>query len=139
MAANQRDLWPAILTQTDAGFPVAILREQAKVLQNKTGGLVTAEVRSGTSVPLTAGQLGEQYIFHAFYLVAPRLENYMYRLFTVEYPKLEQTYPLLIRDSPVGEVEVDTEEDFVEALKKIFADDKTQRIIQALIAQSPLE
>jgi hypothetical protein len=139
MAANQRDLWPAIATPTKAGFPVAILREQAEVLQNKTNGLVTAEVRSGTGVPLTSGELGEQYIFHAFYLVAPLLENYMYRLFTVEHPKLEQVYPLLIKDSPVGEIKVDTEEDFVEALRKIFADDKTQRIIQALMAQSPLE
>jgi hypothetical protein len=139
MAANQRDLWPAIPTPTNAGFPVTILREQAAILQNKTHGVVTAEVLSGTGVPLTSGELGEQYIFHAFYLVAPLLENYRYRLFTVEHPKLEQMYPLLIKDSPVGEVKVDTEEGFVEALRKIFTDDKTQKIIQALIAQSPLE
>ncbi|MGH9753323.1 MAG: hypothetical protein ACREA2_11115 [Blastocatellia bacterium] len=139
MAANQRDLWPAISTPTNAGFPVAILREQAALLQNKTRGLVTAEVLSGTGVPLTSGELGEQYIFHAFYLVAPLLEHYRYRLFTVEHSKLEQMYPLIIRDSPVGEVKVDTEERFVEELKKIFTDDKTQKIIQALIAQSPLE
>jgi hypothetical protein len=93
-------------------------------------------VRSGTGVPLSSGELGEKYIFHAFYLVAPLLEDYRYRLFTVEQPKPEQIYPLLIRDSPVGEVKVNSEDSFVDSLRKIFTNEKTQKIIEALIVQS---
>jgi hypothetical protein len=139
MTANQRDLWPAISIPPNVNFPVVILREQAALLQHKTRGLVTAEVRSSTGVPLSSAEPREQYIFHTFYLVAPLLENYKYRLFVLEHPKLEQMYPLLIKDSPVGDVKVDTEEDFVGALRKIFTHDKSQKIIQALIAQSPLD
>ena len=40
------DLWPKDISEISIKSPVAILREQASLLGQKTKGLVTAEVKS---------------------------------------------------------------------------------------------
>lgn len=126
MAASQRDLWPTnISVLPDLRTPVSILREQASLLGEKTSNLVEGEVRS-------QGDKNSQFV-HTFFLIAPALDNYRYPLFTVTH-KVE-LYPLSINFSNVG-VHVNQEEDFIEQLKKIFSDERTMKVIQALIAQS---
>jgi hypothetical protein len=73
-----QDLWPEITFEEQLDSPVAILKEQAALLGDKTQHIVTAEVRPlGTSI-------ADQFV-NGFYLVAPVLENYRYRLFTISY------------------------------------------------------
>src|SRR5258706_14676885 len=70
------DLWPADIAQVANKPPVAILKEQAALLGDKTKNLVTARV-----------VLDEEQSPHAFsydfFIVAPALQNYHYRLFSI--------------------------------------------------------
>jgi len=145
MATNQLDLWPAMAaTSTTQNTPVSILRNQAALLEKKTEGLVVADVkRRNVEVPeiiyavTKAGVKEEnaQNVFaYSFYLIAPALEKYRYLLFWMLHPV--EMYPLLIRDSPEGEIKVESESEFLEVLRRIFGSEKTQRVIQAMIAQS---
>ncbi len=139
MATAQRDLWPPSFDTVAAeNTPVAILREQAMLLEQKTNGLVLAEVRTGSDYNsgylAVSGEKANLPLSHSFYLIAPALENYRYRLFRVD--QAIELYPLLIKDGPIGEEEVYSEERFLEVLRKMFAAEKTQKVIQSLIAQS---
>lgn len=126
MATNQRDLWPVdISTLPDLRTPVSILREQASLLGEKTDNLVEAEVRS-------QGDKSSQFV-HSFFLVAPALDNYRYRLFDVTH-KVD-LYPVTISFLNTS-YQANTEDKFVDALKKTLADERTKKVIQALIAQS---
>jgi hypothetical protein len=143
MAMNQLDLWPTMTTTaTTQNTPTSILRIQADLLREKTDGLVEAVVIQGDvwDVPSALSQLGlkgddgNNCLVYSFSLIAPALEHYRYTLFRVIYPI--EMYPLLINDSPEGDIKVRSEDEFISALRKIFAHEKTQRVIQALIAQS---
>jgi len=145
MATNQLDLWPVMTaTTTTQNTPVSILRDQAALLEKKTDGLVIADVkRRNVEVPeiiyavTKAGVKEEnaQNVFaYSFYLIAPALEKYRYLLFWMLHPI--EMYPLLIRDSPEGEFKVESENEFLQVLRRIFGSEKTQRVIQAMIAQS---
>jgi hypothetical protein len=149
MATAQRDLWPATLPTPEVTPPLSILREQASLLESKTNGLVKAEVRSSGKLS-SLYENGERFkeerpeFRHSFYLVAPALEDYRYLLFDVIHP-VEKMYPLVINDPPHRKRKIKDESDFVhseeefkDALKKIFASEKTLKVIQALIAQSSL-
>ncbi len=145
MATNQLDLWPVMTaTTTTQNTPVSILRDQAALLEKKTDGLVIADVkRRNVEVPeiiyavTKAGVKEEnaQNVFaYSFYLIAPALEKYRYLLFWMLHPI--EMYPLLIRDSPEGEFKVESENEFLQVLRRIFGSEKTQRVIQAMITQS---
>jgi hypothetical protein len=142
MATNQLDLWPMMTeTATTQNTPVSILRRQADLLQKKTDGMVEAYVKSRQleigevlSAVIHLGLNRENAFAYSFYLVAPALENYQYLLFWMIQPI--EMYPLLIKDSPEGDIEVESEDVFIAALRAIFAHEKTQRVIQAMIAQS---
>ncbi len=64
MSTHTQDLWPTDIATTELRSPVAILREQATLLADKTEGLVIGQIRTGT----VGGQLQ-----HTFMLVAPTL------------------------------------------------------------------
>jgi hypothetical protein len=126
MATSQRDLWPAdISVLPELRTPVTILREQASILGEKTNNIVEAEVRS-------QGDKNSQFI-HSFFLLAPALDNYRYQLFTATH-KVE-LYPITINFFQT-QFQASNEEKLIEILTKIFADEKTKKVIQALIAQS---
>jgi hypothetical protein len=140
MATAQYDLWPPAFTAVaEPNIPIDILQEQADLLGQKTNGLVLAEVRTGkaynSNMIVVRGEQVDLPLLHTFYLVAPALGNYRYQLFRVEQPL--EFYPLLIKGTPTGDfVEIGSKEHFVEALRQIFADPKTQKVVQSLIAQS---
>jgi hypothetical protein len=137
MATAQIDLWPpSFEAVSEPNPPIDILREQAALLEQKTGGVVLAEVLSGYDSNFIVVHRGKTSlpISHSFYLVAPALENYRYQLFRIDQPI--EHYPLFIIGSPIGDLEVESQEEFVETLRRIFSDDKTQKVIQSLIAHS---
>jgi hypothetical protein len=80
------DLWPEQLEDTEIRSPVSILREQATLLGSKTNNLVQADVEIGNTAT-------GNFLYH-FFIVAPTLNNYHYRLFSVEHDIA--LYPSLI-------------------------------------------
>jgi hypothetical protein len=147
-----KDLWPNDIAQVVNRTPVTILKEQASLLGSKTKNIVTAEV----------GQVDEDATSHdliyRFYIVAPALKNYHYRLFDISHPI--DLYPLTVfPDSSVadeliygkpeflqaydlganerhGSFQVQKEESFLALLEQIFAAQKTRRVIASILGQS---
>lgn len=147
MASKVDSLWPSdIAASTKRLSPVAILRQQATLLGQRTKNLVEAEVE-------TKGTDFQRKLQHWFYLVAPALDFYKYPLFLVEHSPT-RFYPLKIIWDKTGaatssakkpptlaekvkrEFSANSEEAFKAFLKRIFADDQTKRVIQSLIDQS---
>ena len=147
------DLWPEKLESAKIRPPVAILKEQASLLGQKTKNVVEGAV----SEVFTGDEDEEETMEYSFNLVAPALGGYRYRLFTMRHDI--RMYPLIIKmeeeifqevnpGKPEKEsvqdkllrlnhrAKVDTEAEFLALLKKIFAATKTRQIIAAILAQS---
>jgi len=145
------DLWPEKLESAKIRPPVAILKEQASLLGQKTKNVVEGAVSEVFTVD------EEETMEYSFNLVAPALGGYRYRLFTMRHDI--RMYPLIITmekeifqevnpEKPEKEsvqdmlwrrrnqVKVDTEAKFMDLLTKIFATRKTRQIIGAMLAQS---
>ena len=132
------DLWPDDIRYTRLKAPVTILMEQASLLGKKTQNLLEAKVENNKEALVSA-----EVFVYGFYLVAPALSYYRYKLFTISHDI--QLYPVKINiDSDIlKEISPDAEEqllaesegDFLEILKKIFGAEKTRHIISALLAQ----
>jgi hypothetical protein len=80
------NLWPNDISDTTDVSPVSIMREQAHLLGEKTKNLVIADVSRGSFD-------SQNFVYH-FYIVAPPLNNYRYRLFTIEHGI--EMYPLTV-------------------------------------------
>ncbi len=144
------DLWPAnIINVENMTAPVRILKEQAALLGQKTKNLVKAKVVPEKKTVYKPGAIQPRFQY-SFYIVAPLLENYQYRLFTI-YHDIE-FYPVnFILDEAVQEeiflerqepeirekeILVYSEDDFVEILRKIFNSQKATKVIQSILLQS---
>ena len=132
------DLWPDdIKAVTKIKAPVAILREQAALLGNKTDNIVTAEVSSYEPSGLKANQF-----YYVFYMEAPVLGGYRYNLFTIShdielYPVYFTVEESIMKKASDGEaIKANSEEEFIGILKKIFDSDKTKGVIGAIFTQS---
>jgi len=155
------NLWPDDIAVTEKKAPVTLLREQASMLGEKTQNLVIGQVQelpylepiisqSGLILPRVVKGISEPLeeiiFYYGFYIIAPALGNYRYRLLTILYNV--DFYPVIIRvDEDVKNeispsVDVDpkiianSEEEFSELLKKIFHSQKTKKIISAILSQS---
>ena len=152
------DLWPKEFNYTQVKAPVTILKEQAALLGQKTKNLLEAKVLLHTDTGLAnvatgiADQIfgdGKSKSFHyAFYFVAPTLNNYRYRFFTMSYDI--QLYPVffdvdedlqleIVNGDTKKAVIANSEEELIEILRKIFNADKTMRILQSILAQIEFE
>ncbi len=144
------DLWPDDLkTIINVKAPVNILREQASLLGSKTQNIVKAKVRqidpgtardeTFTSWPIGKGHQKFHYVFN---LVAPMLENYEYRLFMISHDVTLYPVYIIADDDILKELSVDkaisvnSEDELLEVLRKIFRAEKTKKIIDALVVQS---
>ena len=138
------DLWPKDISEISIKSPVAILREQASLLGQKTKGLVTAEVKSVSfnTVDYEPSLIGEtdEVFTYGFFISAPSL-NYASRLFVIMHGI--NLYPVtVIPDIDViaeGDVTATSEEEFLEILKIFLGSEKTKQIISSLLAQVDLE
>ncbi|MFN8579287.1 MAG: hypothetical protein U0354_20870 [Candidatus Sericytochromatia bacterium] len=84
----KKDLWPEINLDSSGDTPLSILMEQANILSEKTRGLILGDVLTNSK---------DKYIFHTFYLVAPKLNNYRYSLIDVIHSVMP--YPTFIYDN----------------------------------------
>lgn len=141
------DLWPDDLQQIKVKTPVAILKEQASLLGPKTQNLVEAEVKRSETTE------EEGIFYYVFFITAPALGNYRYRLFDVHHGI--ELYPARIRPDdeifhellsshlsfpvPTGLSEsfpVRSADELLEALRAILNAKKTRNVINALRAQA---
>lgn len=132
------DLWPDTLTAAAAATPdpAALLREQAALLGQKTGDLVLAEVETSPE---------SDHLLHTFYLVAPNLENYHYRLFSVWQPlvgpypvrvlALRRMFSTLAKNDEMS-LTCGSEAALTNILKRILGSDVTVGVINTLMNQS---
>ncbi len=125
-AKSTRDLWPDDIKVDEMVTPLSILKEQASLLGQKTQNLVEAEVQTK---PLGAD------FSHSFFLVAPPLDNYRYKLFEIHHPI--DMYPVKIVDENGGiRYEPRSQDEFIAKLREVLTSEKTKSVIRALIAQS---
>ncbi len=146
------NLWPKDLTVAETkGRPVAILKEQASLLGETTQNILIARVEVIGQYP-DGRDICLEYSFN---ILAPVL-NYRYKLFRVRhgldlYPVLiypdegitEELYQFFSEFWTKSEKErnqdflvAKSENEFIEILKAIFHSKRTEKLIQALIAQS---
>ncbi len=116
------DLWPVNIAETNMVTPVAILREQAALLGDKTRQLVTGEVQTTT--------VGTMFV-HSFNVAAPTL-NYRYELFRVQHPAA--FYPLVLEQGQ-STTQLRSEEEFKSKLKEVFASQPTLNVVHSILAQ----
>jgi hypothetical protein len=147
------DLWPADLATTITSSPITILKEQASLLGMKTKNIVKASVRRIDIHPVTTSRhvasaktsTAPQAPFnYAFNLVAPALDNYTYRLFTVSFSV--DLYPATFSldddiDQELGRNDIDglvaaDAADFISHLSRIPGSQKTRKVINAILSQS---
>ncbi len=156
-------LWPK-LDRNAPSAPAAILKEQASLLGKNTQNLVIAEIEAlqvvDTTIKLKStlmadltsltSSIGDKsfsasLIFqYAFYLVAPALNHYRYQLFLIGYGidfypvffRLDSDVQQEISTSKADDMVAHNEEELLGILKTIFSAEKTQRVIQAIWAQS---
>jgi hypothetical protein len=124
--ARNKDLWgdiPEVLELT----PRDLMREQAAYLEQKTKGLLTAEVTIDTD----KGSFKQA---QTFYLVVPTM-HYRYELFSIFQKDIVKIYPVrfTIEDA---RIEANNESEFINLLKNILGSENTKRIVGSLLAQA---
>jgi hypothetical protein len=141
--ANTPDLWPQGIVTHRVQSPVAILRFQASLLGSKTSNLVQAEV---------LGRNESARFEYTLALVAPSLNRYTYQLLTIRheidlYPVQIDVEPTILKelsssvrtqtDMYDDEVIVaESEEEFIDILRRIFRSQKASNVIASLMSQS---
>ena len=146
------DLWPEDIGYSDMKSPLTILKEQASILGSKTKNLVNAEVRIADIMDIKLQNLNvkhsvednTKYDFsYNFYITAPALNNYRYRLFTIFFDI--GLYPVnFMLDGEIQKqicplkkpTKANSESEFMQILGHIFNSDRTRTIISSLISQS---
>jgi hypothetical protein len=138
------DLWPKDIGQTALRAPVTILREQASLLGEKTQNLVKADVDT-LSPHSPYNQFGAEFV-HRFYLIAPALDDYRYKLFEITHPV--DLYPVnfhldediqeeLLAKNGKEPLSAQTEDELTNILGKILNSEKAKHVVRALLAQHP--
>lgn len=120
------DLWGEIIA-SPMRTPLTVLKEQGALLERKTNGMLSFEIKSSSN--------GESFS-HIFYLHSPIL-NFSHFLLGIHHPI--EIYPIIM-DFDLGEgrtnIRISDEAEFLGNLKNIFQSQKTQKVIQSLLAQS---
>ena len=139
MTRNE-DLWPSDLGLGTVVTPVSILRTQAKLLGERTQGLLDGEVK-------TSVQGGD--VYHDLNVVVPALGNYRYRLLRVHHPMT--LYPVFVDEEPMpsgpirlkglteslnAAVGLKDEDALREWLRQTLAKQETTQILKNLYAQA---
>jgi hypothetical protein len=134
------NLWPDELDKIEIKAPVAILREQAALLGQKTKNLVKAAVERLDANAFWPGP--SKPFNYRFVIVAPALGGYRFRLFDISHD--EALYPVFISlDEDLASevfdpspVQKDDEGEFMAFLAEIFRSGKARQVIGAILAQS---
>jgi hypothetical protein len=124
MARAVRDLWPDDIGRVDLVSPLAILEDQARALETRTGHKVRARVSS----------VGVRDTFtHTFYVELPEMQ-YEYELFRVKHGIGFYPLDIFSRSYPDGQYTAASEEEFIDGLRELFAAEQTKEVIKSLVA-----
>jgi hypothetical protein len=139
------DLWPDNLGEESGKAPAAILREQARHLENKTNKMVTGRIEPSYLPKVTVKEKfgsDEDLFMYEFYLEAPVLDYYRCHLLTIFhginlYPVIIQADEALMTESfgDASRLTADNEEEFLNVLKTIFRANKTETINNSILVQ----
>ncbi len=143
------DLWPDnISLNTSLKAPVTILREQGTLLGRKMNNLVEGVISEVSDDYRDAVSEEKDYFTYRFYIAAPALGDYRYRLLTIShsidlYPlditvdrSVLEELPDDVEPNDMDDLVVGSQEEFIEILRAIFATKKVRRVIEAIIAQT---
>lgn len=132
------DLWPENIQFVREKFkaPVAVLREQAALLGQRTLNIVTAEVshhRRDTAA----------FTFF-FYIVGPAISFYRWRLLIMshnvpQYPLTLEVAPGVLAPQQSVVLSIKSHDEFLTALRRVFSADKTLRVIRSILNLSGAE
>ncbi|MGB0560836.1 MAG: hypothetical protein ACPGVO_03420 [Spirulinaceae cyanobacterium] len=127
MSARE-SLWGEIPAPEDLpDLPKTILREQAEILTEATGGALIGEVSQRTH--------NSQTFSAALSIKVPALNDYRFNVLTIDYPI--HLYPVTLQDQ-TGESQghvCHTVEDYKEQLGKILSSERVKSVIAALLSQ----
>lgn len=138
MTKNE-DLWPSDLGLGTVVTPVSILRTQAKLLGERTRGMLEGEVKTWAR--------GND-VYHDLNVVVPALDSYKYRLLRVHHPVT--LYPVFVDEEPMPygsirlSIPIETqgggglkdEDALREWLRQTLAKQETTQILKNLFAQA---
>ena len=129
-----KNLWSAdLLSGEEMIFPITILQEQARYLEEMTKNILVAKIKTYT---ITKKKQAKLSIIHAFNIFVPAMNNYDFELLRLEQEELT-SYPLVVFASLTEEsYKVNNSNDLEKALAIVFNGQKTVSVIQSLIQQS---
>jgi hypothetical protein len=127
MPMQIKNLWGEMPQPEEIRTPYTIIREQAALLEELTGGILQGRVRK-------VQEEDTKSFTYFLDILAPALDDFVFRVLMIRY---EITlYPVAVKDF-VNDMndECDTEESFVEELEKILGSDEMKRVISGLMSQ----
>ena len=151
MSVISKDLWPRIDFNFEVETPAGLLKFQADLLSDKTGGILRGELSSFTE---------RNILFTTFWIIAPRLDHYRYALIKTvsgatlypvyvydysisespsgpnSYPGVEVKFPGIIESLERASFAVYSQAEFERAVKEILSSPETATIIHSLMSQS---
>jgi hypothetical protein len=123
------DLWGNIAVDTELKLPIAVLKAQASLLEEKTGGILKAEIS-------TFKPTGKEAVGYSFNIIAPDLSNYVFKVMTISHPTI-LLYPVRVIDqTSKSDQTCKTEEEFISNVKQILSSEVVHKAILAMITQS---
>ncbi len=145
------DLWPNFDEKTSVKPPIAIIKEQASKLRDKTNDMVFADIDKNNKLSkimqFDINGKFELYICpsfqYSFYLEAPTLE-YRYKLLSIAhdiflYPvyffEVDKDIRIELNIDEKDAVTINNENELLVFLKNVFTANKTTKIVNALIIQ----
>ncbi|MDX2301737.1 MAG: hypothetical protein NW226_03005 [Microscillaceae bacterium] len=128
------NLWSdAISLEEKVVTPVTILKQQASYLAKITQNVVHADVNLIEDFYRLSYGFGPSKFVYGFILVAPTLNNYQYKLFTIIHDIVPYPIELFFFDEKYT---LQDEDDFIEILRYILSDERTIKVVRSLISQS---
>ncbi|MEY8337152.1 hypothetical protein AALB16_03850 [Lachnospiraceae bacterium 62-35] len=141
----KRDFWKfdeRSLKKITQELPNSILKEQAEILSDKTGGVIYGRITNKQFIP--RDEKIEYNLASIFEIVVPRLDNYNYTLLVI-YSKTERDYPIAITigsntiddaENFVPKYECKNREEFIKALETILSSEEINKNIGILYSKA---
>jgi hypothetical protein len=128
------DLWGTIPTADTTPVPATVLKEQGRLLSEKTNGILSGIVKVHATY-----EAGRDVSKIVFFIVCPTLNNYRYEVLLVNQSTFPDVFPVEVvydkTDESKGRVKViahDVEE-FKTVVKDVLQSDRVKRVIAALL------
>ncbi len=133
--STNKDLWGELDFKEIEPSPVDLLREQANLLDEKTHNILRGELVTTSVTPNGSKQ---QYFYHVFNIVAPKLRNRRKELLRYVH-KADAYFPAtlsIIEEDGARKVEITNAKQFEKRLAEVLSSSTTKQQLQTLIMAS---